>query len=650
MVKALRVLVVEDSERDLELLLRDLRKANYLVTHARVETEGEMRAALEQTAWDIVISDYRLPEFDANQALTTLQQSGVDVPFIILSGTIGEDVAVSALHAGASDFVIKGQTSRLIPSIERALNACEVRLARRAAEAALRESEARYRRMIDTTNEGVLMIDASHKIVFANDRMGVLLGYQAAEILTRSFFDFVAEESRAALAGRLDRRPGDAGAGAPQIESRLLPKNGEELWVLLDSTSLPQEGSRPAGTLVMVMDVSQRRRLEDQLRQAQKMEAIGSLAGGVAHDFNNLLSVILSYTALVIEGLRPGDPIRADLGEVAKAADRARELTQQLLAFSRKQLIEPKALDLNQVVLGMDRMLRRILGESFDLSLLTAHELGSVYADPGQIEQIIMNLVVNARDAMPAGGNLAIETGNVDLDPAYASLHHDVLPGRYVLLAVTDTGAGMSPETQARIFEPFFTTKGPNRGTGLGLSTVFGIVKQSGGHVWVYSEVGKGSTFKIYLPRRDEPPAPVMPAPAAPVSLLGTETILLVEDEEQVRTAARVILRRLGYNVLEAQNGGEGFLICERYPGKIDILVTDVVMPHMSGKELADRLGGLRQGMKVLFLSGYTETSIIHHGVLDSGVAFLQKPITPDSLARKVRTVLDGSPRIRPGS
>jgi len=643
MSNPLRVLIVEDSDHDLDILLLDLRKAGYLVTYERVQTEEAMRAALSQREWDLVISDYSLPEFDGLRALATLKASGVDLPFIITSGTIGEDVAVGALLAGAGDFILKGQMARLIPAIERERRECQVRAARRRAEAELRESEARYRRIIETTNEGVWMIDEHHRTTFANQRLGAFLGREASELMDRSIFEFVREGSRPALAQRLERQA--AGSGGDRIEIELVRKDGAYLWVLLDSTVFAADQTAGAGFLIMVVDINQRRVLEDQLRQAQKMEAIGSLAGGVAHDFNNLLSVILSYTALVIEGLNASDPIRADLQEVEKAGHFAKELTRQLLAFSRKQLIEPKMLDLNSVVISTERMLRRLLGESYVLSLLTAQGLGVVYADPNQIEQIIMNLVVNARDAMPEGGRVTIETANVDLDEGYAAAHHDVVPGPYVLLAVTDTGIGMSPETQARIFEPFFTTKAPGHGTGLGLATVFGIVKQSRGHIWVYSESGKGTTFKIYLPRKDGPAEPIEAAPAGPISLRGTETILLVEDAEQVRVAARVILRRQGYNVLEAENGGEGFLICEKYPAKIDLLVTDVVMPHMSGKELAERLAAMRPGMKVLFLSGYTENSIVHNGILDSGVAFLQKPLTPDSLARKVRATLDGPAR-----
>jgi len=423
------------------------------------------------------------------------------------------------------------------------------------------------------------------------------------------------------------------------LEVQIVTTTDRRVWV----RSIGEAERDVSGTIVRVrgafQDVDERRRLQDQFRQAQKMEAVGRLAGGVAHDFNNLLSVVLSYAELALEALTPGEPVREDIEEIRRAGQRATALTRQLLAFSRQQVLEPRVVDLSEIVAAMKPMLHRLLGEDIDLTVLAPPRVGRVLVDPGQVEQVVMNLAVNARDAMPEGGQLTIEVTNLSLSESHVGRPADVPSGPFVMLAVTDTGVGMAETTRARVFEPFFTTKEIGKGTGLGLATVLGIVQQSSGYVSVYSEPGHGTTFKVYLPRTDRiADATLSHAPSTVLD--GSETILLVEDEKHVRAVACTILRRHGYHVLEASNGGEALRLSNDFSGDIDLLLTDVVMPHLSGRRLAEQLVPQRPHLKVIFTSGYTDDAIIRHGVLDAGVAFVQKPFTPQALLRKVREVL----------
>jgi PAS domain S-box-containing protein len=433
-------------------------------------------------------------------------------------------------------------------------------------------------------------------------------------------------------------------------EMEILTARGRRVWVRTVGEPIRDRSGAITTVQGAFQDITERKRAEEERRklqqqvfQSQKMDSVGSLAGGVAHDFNNLLSVILNYTSFALDSLHEQDPLRADLVEVKKAGDRAAALTRQLLAFGRRQVLEPRVLNLNDVIRGLERMLQRILGEDVDLVWGLAPDLGMVTADPGQLEQVIMNLVVNARDAMPSGGQLRIESSNVNLDDSYAARHVGVSPGSYVVLAITDTGCGMDSATQERLFEPFFTTKEKGKGTGLGLPTAYGIVRQTGGTISVYSELRRGSTFKVYLPQLLGPRLERGTSVQDGVVRGGTETILVVEDDATVRRVAARMLGEEGYQVLTASSGGEAFLICEEHPGEVHLLLTDVVMPRMGGPELAERLRKLRPEMRVAFMSGYTEGTILHDGAEGSGTVFIAKPFERNVLKRKVREALDGA-------
>ncbi|HLY62032.1 MAG TPA: PAS domain S-box protein [Terriglobia bacterium] len=755
----LRVLYIEDSPSDAELCLLNLKRAGFKITADLVATGAGFLEKLRSDTYDIILSDYRLPDWSGMEALQVAQKDAPDIPFILVTGTLGEEAAVECIKRGATDFVLKDRPARLPSSIRRALQERATRDEKRQAIEAHRRTEAEYRLLFDgnphpmwvydletfefvavnetaaahygysreeflamtikeisppdevpavleriAQSEGVgdrkeirkhrkkdgsiidvelishpvlfsgkrtelvlandvterkraeeelaklrKAVETSGEVVFMTDRAGVfifvnpeftrLYGYTAEEIVGKATPRIlksesgVAEDYTAFWKTILDKRVAKAG---------FTNKTKEGCLVDIEASANPilDEQGNIKGFLAIQRNITERRQLELQLRQAQKMEAVGRLAGGVAHDFNNLLTIINGYSEMLLDSASPGDAARGSLEQIKKAGERAAALTRQLLAFGRRQVLSPQVLDLNHVVADINKMLRRLIGE--DIELVSSHgaELGRVKADAGQIEQVIMNLVVNARDAMPEGGQLTIETSNVDLDESYAERQNQMAPGSYVTLAVSDTGSGMDQETQAQIFEPFFTTKEKGKGTGLGLATVYGIVKQSGGFIWVHSEIGQGTTFKIYLPRVKEVAATVEPVIARLAPEKGSETILVVEDEESVRTLVRAVLGASGYTVLEASRGVDALTICEGQNGNIDLMLTDVVMPQMNGWELAKQLAKVRPDTKVLYMSGYTDNAIVHDGVLDPGTPFLQKPFSPDALTRKVREVL----------
>ena len=501
----------------------------------------------------------------------------------------------------------------------------------------LSEREELFRLIDENAADMIALIDAGGQRLYSSPSYQKLLGYSAAELASTSFYDQIhPEDKEVVIAAIIQARKSGTGR---RLEYRMLHKNGNPLTV--ESTvSIVKNHDTVEKLVILNRDITDRKQLEGQLYLSQKLEAVGRLSGGIAHDFNNLLGVIIGYSEALQRQIGEKHSFREAVDEIQKAGKRAAVLTQQLLAFSRKQVLEPKVLDLNAVVFDVDRMLRRLIGEDIELKIALANGLGMVKADPGQIDQVIFNLAVNSRDAMPDGGKLTLETSNAELDQDDVNQFRYVVPGSYVLLKVSDTGCGMDAELQSHIFEPFFTTKEPGKGTGLGLATVYGIVKQSGGYIWVDSEVGTGTTFKIYLPRVDETRDLTLPEQRASNYARSPQTVLLVEDEQSLRKLIRSTLVELGHSVLEARDAFEALEIAGKTPGAIDLLLTDVVMPGMSGRALATQLTGLRPGTRVLYMSGYTDGAVATHGVLESGITFLRKPFTRTELTERVDEVL----------
>ena len=638
----IRVLIVEDSSDDAELMARELERDGFNLEWERVETEDEYLRCL-RGAPQVILSDSCLPQFDGLRALELLQQHGLDIPFLLVSGRLGEDRAVEAMKRGVYDYVLKDRLARLGGAVRRALEQRRLRGDSAQATEALRRSEEHYRLMSEVTADYAYTLCEGTAGAFVcewtTEAFPRITGFTLAEI-NRCGWNSLYHPDDLPI---VDRHHRALASGKPDVvELRTVTKEGDVRWVRVFGRLAP--GSEEPGAFRIygaAQDITTNRDLEQQLLQAQKMEAIGRLAGGVAHDFNNLLTIISGYAGVLKEEFKRGNPNQENLEPILHAAGRAAELTRQLLAFSRRQVLQLKPVNLSRVVGEIEKILRRVIGEDIELRTVLSPQLGSIQADVGQLEQVIMNLAANARDAMAGGGQLTMETANVDLDESYGHEHADVLAGSYVVLTVGDTGIGMNKKTQACIFEPFFTTKEVGKGTGLGLATVYGIVKQTGGDIRVSSEPGHGSVFKVYFPRIEQEAAEQAAAPSADRVFTGSETILVVEDEAAVRGLICHVLRKHGYAVLETGEADEALRLAKDHPGGIGLLLTDTVMPRMSGPELAECVSRLRPGIRVLLTSGYPDNAVGFQGVIGEGTAFLGKPFTSEALARKVREMLD---------
>jgi two-component system cell cycle sensor histidine kinase/response regulator CckA len=766
MSRTLRILVLEDVPQDAELAIASLESAGYKCKWERVDRQADFIDRLEKGEYDLVLSDYSLPSFDGLSAVRMVLGSEKDIPFILISGTLGEEAAVEALKIGVTDFVLKDRLTKLPLVVERALlekeeqrrtrlaerqihlqaealesaaNAivitdpkgivtfvnrafakltgysrddalgrdlsflksgkhddafyrnlwatitsgnvwhgeminrrkdgsnyfeeqtitpvkgsnCEVinfigvkqditerkkaEENRRNAEEALRESEERYRKLVENAIDLIYTHDLSGNFLSVNSAVEKITGYTKEEVLRMNLDQAVAPEyletTKALMAAKI------AGKSVPAYELEIMAKGGRRVTVEVN-TRILRKKDVPVAVQGIARDITERKQLEEQFRQAQKMEAVGLLAGGIAHDFNNLLTAITGYSSLTLKKMPENDPLRHNVQEIKAASERAANLTSQLLAFSRKQVLKPSVLDLNAVVSDIDGLLRRITRENVELVMELDPELGHVSADRGQVEQVVVNLAINARDAMPDGGTLFIRTQNVLVDGDFAAGQIPSKPGAWVKLSVTDTGHGIEAATQPRIFEPFFTTKAPGKGTGLGLSMVHGTVTQSGGEIHVQSKVGSGTTFEIYLPCIDEDASILTPSALEGERPHGSETILLVEDENSVRELVREFLTEFGYTVLEAAGGAEAISKYGSLAAKVDLLLTDVSMAGMNGPQLKDEIHKLNPKIKVLFMSGYAD-DIIKKSENASKIPLIDKPFTPNALANKIREVLE---------
>ena len=637
----IRILHLEDNSDDAHLVAATLRRERIPCSITLADSRDQFVAAIDHHSFDLILSDHSLPGFTGLAAFALLRKRDPHVPFILVSGSLGEEAAIETIRSGVTDYVLKDRLSRLPGCVRRALAEARDRRDRQHAEEALRRSEQRFQVALTAMAEGLLLLDRAGAVVMANPAAASLLGHEPeslpgmaiGEALAHARLDNGAPTSSDELLAYLG-----IGTGRPHNDAalKIVRPDGSTASTLVNTRPIAHSGTFD-GTVVTMHDVTERRRLQTQVLHAQKMDAIGRLSAGIAHDFNNLLTVINNYAELVIDGAR-GDQVLFERAlTIRRSGGRAAQLTQQLLAFSRQQTLKPALLDLRAVVEEMAPMLRRLIGEHIELTVTGDAKVASVSADPGQIDQVIMNLAVNARDAMLEGGRLKITVSNSALDESHDNDRVRVKPGPYVELRVSDTGVGMSESTRERIFEPFFTTKDLGKGTGLGLPTVYGIVKQSGGYIWVDSAPGEGTAFRIYMPAVPGEPDSLPPAAIASPPR-GTETILIVEDDEDVRVLTALMASAAGYQVKTATNGEAALRVLEGFEEAVQLVLTDMVMPGMTGRHFAAQLSQRRPGTRLLYMSGYIDD---RQYVIGPHEHFIGKPFTSAALLRKIRDILD---------
>jgi two-component system cell cycle sensor histidine kinase/response regulator CckA len=641
MGQPLRLLHLEDDPDYSSLLGSKLAAEGIEAELLCVKTKGDFQAALDRGGYDLIIADYSLPDYNGIEAVKLAEQKSPGTPILLVSGTIGEEAAIESLKAGATDYVLKQWPERLVPAVRRALREAEERKSRLLAESRLVRREKLFRALSENALDVVSVLDREGNLRYNSPSALKVLGYQPEELVGQNGFALIHEDDVATARGEFQKCVENPGQTAI---AKFRARHRDGSWVYLETVCKSfLDDPEIAGVVVNSRDVTERHKLEEQLLHSQKMEAIGLLAGGVAHDFNNILTVIQGHASLLRAAEKLPEAQRASVDQIYQAAERAAGLTRQLLTFSRRQVIQPKPLDLNTVLGNMTKMLGRILGE--DIALQFNYSAGQpwVHADEGMMEQVVMNLAVNSRDAMPAGGKLTIQITVADLKAADLARHPEGRPGKYVCFSVSDTGSGIKPDVLPHIFEPFFTTKAVGKGTGLGLATVYGIVKQHGGWITVQSGVGQGTTFQVYLPAINAAAGKTLDTTADEALPRGTETILVVEDEAPVRELVSSILTTLGYRILEAATGVKALEVWREHHNEIDLLLTDIVMPDgMTGRDLAEKIQAEKPSLKAIYTSGYSSDIVGRDFVLREGLNYLQKPFVPPKLARAVRKCLDG--------